>query len=681
MNDNIYSKLVLLSLSMCWAFLLNAQEPLNRSSELLTHWMTPDEWLRRNEIGRNFTPTDPPSAPVTNIAEFNYNEGVLIRYPFGIPMTLIKELSNTGKVLTIVANSSQQNTVYNQYVSNGVNVANCEFLISGTNTYWTRDYGPWFIIDGNNQLGIVDFPYNRPRPLDDDIPIKVAQYMNVPLYGMNIVHTGGNYMCDGMGAAASTELVYTENPTLPQATIHQMVKNYLGVDNYHVRPDPNGTYIDHIDCWAKFLDVDKILIRQVPPTHPQYSLIEQAAAYWQNAISSYGTPYQVFRVNTPNDQPYTNSFIFKNKVFVPITGNTIYDNAALQVYQNAMPGYSIVGVYQNSSTPWEPTDALHCRTHELGDKGMLFIKHYPIVTTQPLDEDYLISAYIKPLSGANLISDSLCVWYSTSLNPTWIPISMTPTGNDNYRAFIPRQPKNTEIRYYIRAVDASPRTMNHPYIGKPDPHRFLVGEGIHPHIALSTYSIDTTLFLGQFVTTSFDIINIGYDDLAWTVSTDPASSSWLSSSGQGLIHPGNQTSVDVFISATGLQPGLYEGKIYVASNDPDKSLDSIRVSLHVQSNVGIASIKPISHLLAMPNPFQSQLRLRFLSAFNQIVKIDVFNTSSICVFSKEIFVNDGFYEFNWDGISNNGVPLPNGIYLLRVSAGKEVLQTYIIKGY
>lgn len=198
---------------------------------------------------------------------------MLIRYPFGIPMTLIKELSNTGKVLTIVENSSQQTTVYNQYVNNGVNVANCEFLISGTNSYWTRDYGPWFIIDGNNQLGIVDFPYNRPRPLDDDIPVKVAQYMNVPLYGMNVVHTGGNYMCDGMNAAASTTLVYTENSTLPQATIHQMVKDYLGIDNYHVRPDPNGTYIDHIDCWAKFLDVDKILVRQVPPRiHSIHSL-------------------------------------------------------------------------------------------------------------------------------------------------------------------------------------------------------------------------------------------------------------------------------------------------------------------------------------------------------------------------------------------------------------------------
>lgn len=658
-----------------------AQEPLNRASEVLTHWMTPEELLRRHEIGRSFTPTDPPPAPVVNIAEFNYNEGVLIRYPFGIPMSLIKEMSNTGKVLTIVANSTQQTTVYNQYVSNGVNVANCEFLISGTNSYWTRDYGPWFIINGNNQLAIVDFPYNRPRPLDDDIPIKVAQYMNVPLYGMNIVHTGGNYMCDGMGSAASTTLVYTENPSLPQATIHQMMKNYLGIDTYHVRPDPNGTYIDHIDCWAKFLDVDKILVRQVPPTHPQYTLIEQAAAYWQTAISGYGTPYQVFRVNTPNDQPYTNSFIFKNKVFVPLTGNTATDNAAIQVYQNAMPGYTIVGVYENPSTPWESTDALHCRTHELGDKGMLFIKHYPIVTTQPCDEDYLISAYVKPLSGAPLVSDSLRVWYKTTPNGSWLSVPLVAVGNDYYQGFIPRQPQGSQVMYFIRAVDASPRSMNHPYIGKPDPHQFLVGTGIHPHIAVSVSSIDTMAYIGQMVSTSFEISNTGYDQLAYTVSTDPASTLWLASSSQGIIAPGSQVSVDVFFNSASLEPGYYQGKIYIASNDPDNALDSILVSFTVLSNVGIGKQPLLSSLLVVPNPFAENLIIRYLSAAAQRVKIEIFNTEGLCVFSQENGSVPGLNEIFWNGMTNRGNLLPPGIYLLRISAGQEILQTRIIRSF
>ena len=37
-----------------------------------------------------------------------------------------------------------------------------------------------------------------------------------------------------------------------------------GIDTYHVIPDPNDTYIDHIDCWGKYLSPTKVIIREVP---------------------------------------------------------------------------------------------------------------------------------------------------------------------------------------------------------------------------------------------------------------------------------------------------------------------------------------------------------------------------------------------------------------------------------
>ena len=123
--------------------------------------------------------TDPQASPIRNVAEFDFQQGVLIRYPFGIPMTLIKEMADDIMVTTIVNSVAQQNTVMNMYISNGVNVSNCNFLIAGTNSYWTRDYGPWFESDSSNNIGIIDFPYNRPRPLDDEIPKEVAEMLGI----------------------------------------------------------------------------------------------------------------------------------------------------------------------------------------------------------------------------------------------------------------------------------------------------------------------------------------------------------------------------------------------------------------------------------------------------------------------------------------------------------------------
>ena len=28
------------------------------------------------------------------------------------------------------------------------------------------------------------------------------------------------------------------------------MEDYYGIETYHVVPDPNNTYIDHIDCWV-----------------------------------------------------------------------------------------------------------------------------------------------------------------------------------------------------------------------------------------------------------------------------------------------------------------------------------------------------------------------------------------------------------------------------------------------
>jgi len=248
------------------------------ANPILGHYLSADEINATNS--RDFYETDPPVGPVHNIAEFEPMQGVLIRYQFGIPYALIAELSQETTVTTIVSSQAQSNTVLGYYNSNGVNTDNCNFLIAPSDSYWTRDYGPWFVIDGNGDFGIVNFPYNRPRPNDDDIPIEMAEFLDINLFGMDIYHTGGNYMTDGLGISASTDLVIPENPSLSVEEIDQLMLDYLGISNYHLIPDPNNTYIDHIDCWSKFLAVDKILLRSVPESHPQYDEIEEVADYY-----------------------------------------------------------------------------------------------------------------------------------------------------------------------------------------------------------------------------------------------------------------------------------------------------------------------------------------------------------------------------------------------------------------
>jgi agmatine/peptidylarginine deiminase len=269
--------------------------------------------------------------------------------------------------------SSLQNNAYNSMNGADVNMNNVEFILGSTDSYWTRDYGPWWIVDGNGDIGVVDFTYNRPRPNDNQAPFKMSEHLDVPYYSADFVSAGGNYMTDGFGISASTQIAYTENdecntndswsiPLAPCEYMDNIMEEYYGITEYHVIADPNNEYIDHIDCWGKFLSPTKLMIRSVPTSHVQYDEIEDVVAYFETTTTANGSPWDISRVYTPYDQPYTNSLILNEKVFVPVM-NSSWDDDALDAYQVALPNHEILPF----SGSWYPTDALHCRAKGIPD--------------------------------------------------------------------------------------------------------------------------------------------------------------------------------------------------------------------------------------------------------------------------------------------------------------------------
>ncbi len=449
--------------------LISAVEPVQDG--FLPKWLTEEEKSRLHEIDYEREQTEPPAQPPRNVAEFEPMSAVLIRYPLGIPAALVALLSEEIEVITIVADQAVENQAINTYQSHGVNMDNCSFLIAGTNSFWTRDYGPWFIFNGDHEIGIVDFEYDRPRPLDNAIPGIFAGEDNINYYHMGLVHTGGDYMSDGMGIAASTEAAYSVNSAnYTPAEVDSIMQLYLGIDDYHVVPNIHGG-LSHIDTWGKFLAPDKIMIREVPPTHPYYNHAEQAVVYFESQISSYGTPFRVYRVYTPDNQPYTNSLIVNNRVFVPVSNTgSIWDDEAVQSFEEAMPGYTVYGVPYGY---WGSTDALHCRVKEIADPGMLHIHHLPVIEDQQSHHDYEIQARIIPMSGEALYADSVRVYYRID-DDDFSYENMAPVGDYWYTANIPQQEIGSEISYYISAADESGRSENRPYTGHYDPHIFNV---------------------------------------------------------------------------------------------------------------------------------------------------------------------------------------------------------------
>ncbi len=346
-------------------------------------------------------------------------------------------------------------------------MANCHFFIAGTDSYWTRDYGPWYVYTGNDEQGIVDHIYNRPRPNDDEIPQEFGDYLGIPVYGMDLVATGGNWMCDGRGVGMSTRLILDENPGMTGAQVDQILLDYCGITDYYPLPYTESGGIHHIDCTKKFLDVDTILVEQKTPADPE---LEANVAYLRTLTSSWGTPYEIIRVPVGNGytEAYTNSLILNTKVLVPTFG-TSNDAVALQIYEDAMPGYEIIG-FDGS---WLSDDAIHCRAKGIMDRYMLYIDHTPLTDPQVSGGSYLVTAEIHPYSGQPVSSGSPQLRYSLNGDP-FTSVTMTSTGGDSWQGTIPAQADGTSVRYYIHAEDDSGRAENHPYIGSAGAHRFVV---------------------------------------------------------------------------------------------------------------------------------------------------------------------------------------------------------------
>jgi agmatine/peptidylarginine deiminase len=439
--------------------------------------LTPEEMSRLDEIGIGHRSTVPPVGPARNPAEWEPMTGAIIRWPLGIPVSLIAEMSEDLEVYTIVSSSSQQASATSTYQSGGVNMANAFFIIAPTNSIWTRDYGPWFIFDGAGNYGIVDPVYNRPRPLDDLIPGVIGGEWSVPVYGMDLTTAGGNHMSDGLGTSMSTQLVYDENPGMTPREVDAMMKDYVGND-YTVLEYIESGGIHHIDCWAKFLDPTTILIKDVSPGHPSYNLLNARAEFLARQTSAWGRPYTIVRVYCPYGTAYTNSIILNDKVFVPIFSSS-WDDSALQVYEEAMPGYEVLGYYGS----WYDNDAIHCRIMGVTDQYMLFVDHVPLFDTEVYDHDYLVSVEIEDHSNTGLIPESLLVYYSIDSSAFDTVHLQATSKSDSFYAYIPAQPPGTEIAYYIRAADSSGRVVTHPFIGAPGAHMFhITGDNVPPEI-------------------------------------------------------------------------------------------------------------------------------------------------------------------------------------------------------
>ncbi len=375
-------------------------------------------------------------------------------------------------------------TVQNYLNGKGVDwSSNVSFVEGPYNSIWVRDYGPNTVYQNDvDSLYLVDWIYNRPRPKDDLLPSLVGNFMNLPVLGTttapeDLVHTGGNFMSDGLGTAFSSNLVLQENgpnnnygfSNHSEAEVDEIMFNYMGVDSYIKMTNLPFDLIHHIDMHMKLIDEETLIVGEYPAGTADGPQIEANLQYvLDNFTSRFGTPFRVIRVPMPPDNSnkfphqggdywtYANALIANRTVIVP-TYSLKHDTTALRIWREAMPGYTVTGINCESIIPL--SGALHCITKEVGVNDPLRIVHQRIDGSESTPDGYAIDALVQHRSGIQ----SSTLYYSIDTLSGYMATPMAATAEENhYVGFIPVFTEGTKVFYYVAGEAVSGKTQRRP---------------------------------------------------------------------------------------------------------------------------------------------------------------------------------------------------------------------------
>ena len=248
---------------------------------------------------------------------------------------------------------------------------------------WARDFGPVFVVrEGPDPVGIVDWVYNAwggkypPFDLDDAIPKKAAELLNLPCWEPGIVMEGGSLDVNGRGTLLTTEqclLNKNRNPKLTREKIEGYLKDYLGVRKILwlgegiAGDDTDG----HVDDITRFVAPDTILTAvEEDPKDANHAPLAENLRRLKEMTDAEGKPFRILTMPMPGPvefkgqrlpASYGNFYIGNEAVLLPVY-NHPNDRRAAEVLQSCFPTRRIVKI-PSQDLIWG-LGACHCVTQQ-----------------------------------------------------------------------------------------------------------------------------------------------------------------------------------------------------------------------------------------------------------------------------------------------------------------------------
>jgi hypothetical protein len=132
--------------------------------------------------------------------------------------------------------------------------------------------------------------------------------------------------------------------------------------------------------------------------------------------------------------------------------------------------------------------------------------------------------------------------------------------------------------------------------------------------------------------------------------------------------------VSLEINTIGMADGNYQAWILLQDNFGSEI--TIPVSLTVDTFLGESEwikSREVTGIEILPNPFSEKTLIKFILEQPEDVRLQILNSHGMIVKSEIIHSNENKHsmQFVWDGTNDAGVPLPSGVYLVRIESSNN----------
>ncbi len=245
-----------------------------------------------------YKPTAPPERGVTQaIPQFD-NAGLLVLvYLDQSPIIeIVTKAIDMVPVLILVENEEELELVltdiHSENLSKHLKDNRLEIIVLHTDSIWIRDYGPIYVLRGDNEPVAMDAIYIPTRPAydsrveDEIVPFFLGGELDVPTYRPPINLAGGNFDADGHGLCVTSTTTIRNNGGNRELT-DSVLSVYYGCDKVIYLEHLPGPTTGHIDMFFRIAAPDIFLLgsyerRPSPRTAREYFQKEARARMERN---------------------------------------------------------------------------------------------------------------------------------------------------------------------------------------------------------------------------------------------------------------------------------------------------------------------------------------------------------------------------------------------------------------